>query len=852
MLFEKLTILDGAMGTELVAMKAPMGKIPEELNITHPEMVKKVHQSYIDAGTEMIYTCTFGANAYKCKHSQYSVTELVTAAVKNALEVAKPAGARTALSMGTIGDILEPFGNLKFNDAYEMYKEMAVAAEAAGVDCAVLETQTDLLEVKAGVLAIKENTKLPIMVTMTFEPNGRTFSGTLIESMGIMLEALGVDAVGVNCSLGPKELYPMVERLMKVTGLPIVVKPNAGLPDPMTGAYAMSPDEFADEMMEYVKLGVAAIGGCCGTSPLYIKALCERLCDCKAGVASCADGGKKFCRKVDNSFLCSARDYVDVKTVHVVGERINPTGKKLFKEALLNHDIDYVKNQAIEQTEAGAEILDVNVGLPGIDEVSMMKEVVTELQALVSAPLQIDSSNAEAIEAALRVYAGKALVNSVNGEPEVLDRILPIAKKYGAAIIGLTMDSRGIPTSCAERVEIAERIVNKCKEYGIETKDIYLDCLTLTVSAQQKDCVDTLQAIREVKKKFGVHCVLGVSNISFGLPKREYINTTFLTLAMEAGLNLPIINPNNSAMMGAVDSFLVLTNVDDHCTKYVAKYAEIQAREKEESEKNKAILAAALSENSAKRAAEGTTAVSAAGGAVEGAKAGSAAGGAAEGAKAVSAAGGDNRISTNSISYFVKKGLAESTAKAVDALLLTTDALDIVNNELIPALDIVGSEFERGVLFLPQLLASAKAAEAGFDVIKKSMESANKGSISKGKVVIATVKGDVHDIGKNIVKTILENYGFTVIDLGKDVDPAAVVEAAKREDVRLVGLSALMTTTVVGMEETIRAIREAGLNTKIVVGGAVLTEDYAKKIGADFYAKDAKQTADIAKSVYGA
>lgn len=786
--FKEITILDGAMGTELVKRKAPMGHIPEELNITHPEIIKEVHKSYLEKGSRLIYTCSFGANAYKCKDSKYSVEELVTASVKNAKEAAAPFGAKVGLSMGTIGDILEPFGKLKFEEAYNMYRQMITAGAKAGADCVVLETQTDLAEVRAGVLAAKECCDLPILVTMTFEPNGRTFNGTLVEAMAVTLTALKVDAIGVNCSLGPDELLPFVKRMREVSDLPLIVKPNAGLPDPKTGKYAMGPKEFAEKMIPFLEMGVSMVGGCCGTSPEYIEALAEKVSAYKPVKPS----------ENTNSYLSSGRAFVDVKRVHVVGERINPTGKKLFKEALLNHDLDYVKAQAMEQADAGAEILDVNVGLPKIDEKSLMVEVVKELQSVVDLPLQIDSSSAEVIESALRIYNGKALVNSVNGEDEVLDRILPIAAKYGAAVIGLTMDGNGIPSEAGKRVEIAGHIVEKCEEYGIPRKDIYIDCLTLAASVQQKEVVETLKAIKEVKAKYGVHTVLGVSNISFGLPKREYINTTFLTLAMEAGLDLPIINPNNAAMMGAVDGFHVLWNIDKGAGEYVEKYAEI-------AEKEKNAPKAPASENSGL-----------------------------------------------SIADYIKKGLGDSTAKEVSKLLETKEPLDIVNNELIPALDKVGALFEGGSIFLPQLLSAAQAAEAGFGVIKEFMSRNNKETISKGKVVLATVKGDVHDIGKNIVKTILENYGFTVIDLGKDVAPEKVVEAAKEHQVKLVGLSALMTTTVASMEDTIKAIRKAGLDCKVMVGGAVLTEEFAMQIGADFYSKDAKQSADIAKKIYNA
>ena len=805
--FEKIRILDGAMGTELVKKNAPMGKIPEELNITNPEIVKEVHKSYVDAGADVIYTCTFGANGYKCKESAYSVSELVTASVKNAREVADSASKKVlvGLSMGTIGDILEPFGNLKFEKAVDYYKEMVKAGYEAGADVLVLETQTDLLEVKAGVLAAKETCDIPIWVSMTFEANARTFTGTLVESMAITLESLGVEAIGVNCSLGPKDLVPLVKRMRRVSSLPIFAKPNAGLPNPRTGEYNLTPEAFAEEMKAFAENGVSMMGGCCGTNPSYINKLVNITNTYKPNNVSCNK----------ESYLSSGRDYVNITNITVVGERINPTGKKLFKEALKNHDIDYIKARALEQVEAGAQILDVNVGLPGIDEREMMVEVVKELQTIVDTPLQIDSSDPKVIEAALRVYNGKALVNSVNGEDKVLDSILPIAKKYGASVVGLCMDENGIPTSCEERVKIAGHIVDKCKEYGIGVEDIYIDCLTLTASVQQKQVKETLSAIREVKRLYGVKTILGVSNISFGLPMREYVNTTFLTMAMEAGLDLAIINPNNEAMMGAVDAFRVLNVIDEKATLYVEKYAEIEAERKASK-----VATSADAPQKSKTPSAGTS---------------------------------KEADSANDFEYHVLKGLKDQVAKDVEMMLSSMEPLDVVNQKLIPALDRVGADFETGKSFLPQLLASAQAAEAGFSVIKEYLSHKNgTDNISKGKVVLATVKGDVHDIGKNIVKTILENYGFTVIDLGKDVDPQKVVNITLKENIKLVGLSALMTTTVGAMAETIRMLREAGADCKIMVGGAVLTEDYAKEIGADFYARDAKQSADIAKKIFEA
>ncbi len=801
--FDRIRVLDGAMGTQLMSKKAPMGKVPEELNITHPEIVQEVHKEYIEAGSDVIYAHTFSANAYKLRDSEYTPEELVTAAVKNAKEAVGDKDVMVAASFGPIGDILEPFGNLKFDDAYDMYKEMMVAAEKAGADLFVLETQTDLLEVKAGVLAARENCSLPIWVTMTFEADGRTFTGVLAEAMAITLEALGVDAIGVNCSLGPKELVPIVKRMREVSDLPLIVKPNAGLPDPVTNTYNLKAEDFAEQMRAFMEMGVSFVGGCCGTDPEYIKGLVNIRNEYKP-VKS--EKGKR-------PYLSSARAYVNITHVNVVGERINPTGKKKFQQALLDHDLDYVMNQALEQVGAGATVLDVNVGIPTVDEKALMIEVVKELQTMVDTPLQIDSSSVEAIEAALRIYNGKPIINSVNADDERLDAILPIAKKYGAAVVGLTLNEEGIPQKAEERVEMARHIVEKCDEYGIPRCDIYIDCLTQTVSIAENRAEDTLDAIRRVKSEFGVKTVLGVSNISFGLPKREFINTTFLTLAMYAGLDLAIINPNNAAMMGAFDAFLTLSAVDPGGAAYAEKYAVIAAREKEQAALMKTVADAGAAAQPAQASGDG--------------------------------------LVPGTILYDVCKGLKDSTAEDVKKLLETKDPMEIINGELIPALDKVGEDFENHRSFLPQLLSSAKAAEAGFAVIKEHMAKNNVGEqISKGRIVICTVKGDVHDIGKNIVKTILENYGFSVLDLGKDVAPETVVETVKRENIKLVGLSALMTTTVASMEETIRQLREAGCDCKVFVGGAVLTYEYAMKIGADYYTKDAKEAADLAKRFF--
>ncbi len=794
---DKMIILDGGMGTMLQKAGVPMGKVPEALNITHPDAIIDIHKQYIEAGSNVIYANTFSGNRYKLSYCEFSVDEIVTSGVMNAKRAVTESGkdVLVALDIGPIGELLEPNGYLKFEDAYDIFKEMMLAGAKAGADLVVIETSTDLLEMKAAVLAAKENTNLPVFCTMTFEKNGRTFTGVTVESAAVTLAGLGVDAIGINCSIGPDDIYPMAKTLSEWTDLPMIIKPNAGLPNLNSGAYDIGPDEFAAQMDKFLDLGVTIIGGCCGTTPDYIAAL-------KQLIEKRAIEGKKakrpdFERK---AVVCSGTQVVSIDGVRVIGERINPTGKKLFKEALLNHNIGYILSQAISQVDAGAHILDVNVGLPKIDEKGLMVEVVKELQGIVDVPLQIDSSNAEVIEAALRVYNGKPVVNSVNGEKAVMERILPIVKKYGAAVVGLTLDEDGIPLLAEDRFAVAERIVKKAESYGIPRENVFIDCLTLTASAQQKEVVETLKAMQMVKERLGVKCVLGVSNISFGLPKREIVNVAFLTLAMAHGLDLPIINPNMSAMMGAIDAYNVLYNYDEGSKFYVDKYSAIVAAEKK----------------------TGTTQTEAV------------------------------NQDTKSLEYAVLNGIKEFAGEATKKLLEEKDAMTIVNEILIPALDKVGTDFETGKLFLPQLIQSATTAQEAFEVIKSHMaKNTDQKTVSKGKIIIATVKGDVHDIGKNIVKVVMENYGYEMIDLGKDVAPEKVVEAVKETGAKLVGLSALMTTTVVSMEETIQALHDAGCDCKIWVGGAVMTADYAKQIGADYYAKDAKQSVDIAKEFFG-
>ena len=787
----KIIYLDGAMGTMLQQAGLPMGVVPESMNLTAPAVVTDIHRQYIEAGSQIVYTNTFGANRHKLARTGYDVTEVIQAAVACARAAAEGTEARVALDIGPIGQLIEPYGTMKFEEAYDVFREMMCAGAEAGADLIAIETMTDLYEVKAAVLAARESCDLPVFVTMSFESNGRTFTGCSAEAMAAVLTGLGVDAMGVNCSLGPVELRPIVERIAKCTDLPLIVKANAGLPDPETGAYAITAEEFAREMVGYAKCGVRYMGGCCGTSPDFIRALCEET----GGLPVEKDPAAR------RSFVCTPTCSVPIDGVRVIGERINPTGKKRFKQALIEGDLDYIMGQAVEQADGGADILDVNVGLPEIDEPTMMARVVKAVQSVTDLPLQLDSSDPAALEAGLRVVNGKAIVNSVNGEPEVLDHVLPLVKKYGAAVVGLTMDKGGIPAKAEDRFAIAERILNAARAHGIADEDVFIDCLTLTVSAEQDKAVETLKAMQMVRERLGLHCVLGVSNISFGLPRRELITSGFLTLAMAHGLDLPIVNPNAPAIMDTIRVFNVLYNRDKNAETYIKACANAPQP-----------VAAAAAPAPAHKAADDDLAP---------------------------------------LSAAVVKGV-KSEAKRLTAELLASgmEELEIVNGLLIPALDLVGARFEAGALFLPQLINAAGAAQEAFEVIRTAMAKADAQTVSKGKVIVATVKGDIHDIGKNIVKTIVENYGYTVIDLGRDVPPETVVETAIREDVHLIGLSALMTTTLGSMEQTIRALHESGHACKVWVGGAVLTPDYAEKIGADFYARDAKESVDICKKFF--
>ena len=793
-------LLDGGMGTMLQAAGLKLGARPEELNITDPALIEGIHGQYAAAGSRIVNANTFGASAHKLAGSAYTLEQVITAGIENCKRACAPYGALTALDVGPLGELLEPSGTLAFEDAVAEYARIVKAGEAAGADLIFFETYTDLYELKAALLAAKENTHLPILASMSFEAGGRTFTGCTVESFAATARGLGADAVGINCSLGPKEIFPMAKRLAEAVpgNFPVFVKPNAGLPRADGSGYDITPQLFALQMKPYRELHLFAAGGCCGTTPEFIKLLNGTFAGCTPG---------RPAHRMP-SVLCTPVDTVTVDGITVVGERINPTGKKRFQQALREGDMNYVLEQAVSQAEAGAQILDVNVGAPGVDEPVLMEQVVKALQSVTSLPLQLDSSNVEALARGLRVYNGKPIVNSTNGEPEKLAAILPLCKKYGAAIVGLAIDEKGIQPKAADRVAIARRITEAALAAGIPREDIYIDCLTLTASAQQEDVLATVQALEACKKELGVRTVLGVSNISFGLPCRTYLNTTFLTMAMYAGLDLAIMNPSSEEMMAAVYAYNVLTNRDKQSTKYIERFAD------------RVPASTALAQ-------------------------------AAKAVPAASAAEAEHTGPYAALMKAVEKGLKGDAAAHTRALLAEKQPLEVVDEALIPALDIVGAKYEKGTLFLPQLLQAASAAQSAFEEIKTAIAQKGEGSASKGRIVLATVKGDVHDIGKNIVRVILENYGFEVLDLGRDVPLETVVDTVREKDVHLVGLSALMTTTLKSMEETIAALHAAQLDCKIMVGGAVLTPEYAEKIGADWYAKDAKRSADIAKEFFG-
>lgn len=777
----ELLLLDGATGSVLQRRGLKPGEIPELLNLNNPDLLIDLHKEYIEAGSQVVYANTFGANAHKLAGSGHSVEEIIAAGVANAKKAAEGTETLVGLDAGPLGQLMEPSGPMSFEQAYEMYKEMFVAGEKAGADLIAIETMADLLETKAALLAAKENTDLPVFVTMTFETDGRTFTGTPIEAMAATLEGLGADAIGLNCSVGPDLMLPLLKRLRKATSLPIIAKPNAGLPDPVDGHYPMEADEFASIMKEAAQAGVSILGGCCGTTPAYIARLKEELRDVKSA----------YTAPEKKATVCSNTKVVHGDGVRVIGERINPTGKKRFQKALLEQDLDYILDVALEQQEAGADLLDVNVGFPGVDEAAMLPAVVKKLQGVIDLPLQLDSGDPAALEAALRIYNGVPSVNSVNATEKSMQTILPLVKKYGASVVGLTIDEDGIPKTAKKRVELAQKLKERAASLGISPERLWIDPLTLTVSAEPDQAVQTLQAVETITRELGLPTVLGVSNISFGLPARQTLASAFLVQALQVGLRFPIINPNQNQMMDMVAAFRVLHEEDPQAGAYIARFSG--------AEEKKPAAASGLH---------------------------------------------------FSLEEAVERGLKKEAARLAREALASEDELHLVETRLIPALDRVGEGYEKGNLFLPQLLAAAQAAQSVFEVIRQSLAEKGQSEAKKGPIVLATVKGDIHDIGKNIVKTVLENYGFEVIDLGKDTDPQLVYDTVKEKNIRLVGLSALMTTTLPAMEETIALLQTLPEPPLIMVGGAVLTPEYAKKMKADFYAKDARESAEIAKRVF--
>lgn len=778
----EILLLDGAMGTQLQQKGAKPGENTELLNLTHPEWVLDVQRAYVEAGSRVLIANTFGANRLKLRGTGRTVQEVISAGVRLAREAAKGhPDVKVLLDVGPLGALLFPLGTTPFDEACALFAEMVRAGAESGVDGVIIETMTDLQEARAALLAARENCSLPVAVTMSFDETGRTFTGCTVASMARVLTGLGADAVGVNCSLGPGEILPLIEEMRYHTALPLIAKPNAGLPDPIDGHYDLSAADFAAAMQGLVDAGARWIGGCCGTGPEYIRAIR----DIKASMDS------DPAPRPAGSWIGTATQPLEIGGVRVIGERINPTGKKRFQQALLDDDLDYIVDVAVQQMDAGADILDVNVGYPGVDEKTMLPRAVQAIQAAVDLPLQLDSADPAALEAALRVYCGKAAVNSVNGKEESLNTILPLVKKYGAAVIGLTLDENGIPDTAEKRIAIAQKILSRAEAMGIPREDVWIDCLTLTVSAQQEQAEETLKAIRYVTREMGLKTVLGVSNISFGLPNRPLMTQTFLVRALDEGLTLPILNPNQIEMLDAIAAFRVLTGEDAGSERYIHRFADIAA------EKKPASAAATLSLPDA-----------------------------------------------------IRRGLKSDARQLARQALAAQSEMDIVEQALIPALDQVGMDYERGAVFLPQLLSAAQAAQSVFEEIQASLLQKGARQMVKGRILIATVQGDVHDIGKNIVKTVLENYGYQVTDLGKDVPPEKVAAAAREQGIRLVGLSALMTTTLPAMEATVKLLRQLPDPPLTMVGGAVVTADYARRIGADFYARDARAAVQCARQVF--
>ena len=796
---KELLYFDGGMGTLLQESGLAPGELPETWNITHPEEITEIHRRYIDAGCDIVLTNTFGANALKFHDESCSLKEIVESAVNHVKAAIREAGngreIYTALDVGPTGKLLKPMGDLDFDTAYEAFQEVMIMGEQAGADLVHIETMSDTYELKAAVLAAKEKTSLPVFATAIFDERRKLLTGADVPSVVALLEGLRADAIGINCGMGPEQMLPALEEMLRYSSLPVIVKPNAGLPKQRAGQtyYDVEPEEFARLMKQVAEMGASAIGGCCGTTPEHIlamKGLCQgmeiRPVTEKAYTVVSSYGKSVFLGNTEEMQYGS----------RIIGERINPTGKKRFKQALKEHDLDYILREGITQQDNGAHILDVNVGLPDIDEPALMTEVVQELQSVVNLPLQIDTVDVKAMENALRIYNGKPMVNSVSGKQESMDSVFPLIQKYGGVVIGLTLDEDGIPADVEGRIRIAEKIISEAAQYGIQKKDIVIDALAMTISSEPEGAKVTLETLRRLRDEVKVNTVLGVSNISFGLPSRPVINSAFYTMAMMNGLSAGIINPSSEDMMKAWYAYHALMNLDANCEQYISRYSAVLAGSTE------AVPAAASG------AADMTLAAA------------------------------------------IEKGLKDNAHTITVSLAETRAPLDIINEELIPALNHVGDGFEKGTVFLPQLLMSAEAAKSAFAVLKEKMDKSGEVQEKKGTVVIATVKGDIHDIGKNIVKVLLENYSFDVIDLGKDVPPEKIVDTVLEKDIRLAGLSALMTTTVVSMEETIRLLREKAPGCRVMVGGAVLNQEYADMIGADFYGKDAMQSVHYAQTIF--
>ena len=835
---------DGGTGTILQEKGLKGGELPEKWNLSRPEDIIDLHCGYLNAGCDIFNTNTFGANALKYPEDLRQIVESAVALAKEARRRTGREDAYIALDIGPTGRLLEPLGDLPFEKAVDLFGEVVRIGAAAGADLVLIETMSDSYESKAAVLAAKENCDLPVLITNVYDSTGKLLTGGTVDSTVAMLEGLRVDGLGVNCGMGPEQMIPIVKRMTETASVPILVNPNAGLPRTENGktVYDVDPETFAQWMKKIAAMGVQAIGGCCGTTPEHIR----RTVQCVRGTAPAAghealevqgEQGVPFVpntpkhRTVVSSFSQAVE--IGEKPV-IIGERINPTGKKKFKEALRENNIEYILTEGLNQEESGAHILDVNVGLPEIDEPRMMETVVTRLQSILALPLQIDTSDPAALERGMRLYNGKPMVNSVNGKKESLEAVFPLVRKYGGVVVGLVLDESGIPETADGRIAVAKKIYEAADRYGVPREDVVIDGLAMTISSDTKGALVTLETLRRVRDELHGHTILGVSNISFGLPQRAIINAHFLTMALQMGLSCAIMNPGNEDMMCAYRAFLALSDMDPQCMGYINAYANAQRT---------SVTTAGLPARKS-MSAGGKTGAAAAGGGKAGTDAGT------DGAAGSCGSGSGESGSFMALGPCIERGMGKSAADAVRRLLDSgIPGLEIINNELIPALDRVGKGFEKGTIFLPQLLMSAEAAKAAFEVIKETIQGGE--GESRGRIILATVKGDIHDIGKNIVKVMLENYGYDILDLGKDVAPETIVETALKENIALVGLSALMTTTVVSMEETIRLLREKKPDTRVVVGGAVMTQEYADAIGADCYAPDAMATVHYAEKIFG-